>query len=237
MSKIFDALEHAKKRLNRFASTPGSLSPFQTHMEDEMMELYQTISLVREDGGAPIIEFIGSNPGEGTSTVAREFAKVVALRFCKNVLLLDADYTNPTQCLAFGVEDGKSLQGCVEDNQSPDAVCHLVPDSSLSVCHVAEDSSFIPTLCESEKLDHLWIHFRKNYGIVVVDSPPASVSSAGFDLIRKVDKVILVVEAEKTRWPVALNVKERVIKNGGTIPGVVFNKRKFYIPQWLYKRL
>jgi Mrp family chromosome partitioning ATPase len=52
-----------------------------------------------------------------------------------------------------------------------------------------------------------------------------------------VDGVVLVVEAEKTRWQVVENLKEKIQNVGGNIIGVVFNKRRFYIPEALYKRL
>jgi len=55
--------------------------------------------------------------------------------------------------------------------------------------------------------------------------------------VRKVDGVIFVVEAEKTRWPVAVASKEKVVKHGGNILGMVFNKRRFYIPEAVYKRM
>ena len=56
-------------------------------------------------------------------------------------------------------------------------------------------------------------------------------------LVSQVDGVILVVEAEKTRWQVALNVKEKILQHGGNLLGVVFNKRQFYIPNFIYKYL
>ena len=55
---------------------------------------------------------------------------------------------------------------------------------------------------------------------------------------KHVDGVILVLEAERTKCSVAENVKERIVKNGGNILGVVFNKRRCHIPacirSWLH---
>jgi len=72
---------------------------------------------------------------------------------------------------------------------------------------------------------------------VVIDSPPLSASAAGLAFCRRADGVVLVLEAERTRGPVAEKAKEQIQKNGGNILGVVFNKRKFYIPKSIYKRL
>jgi Mrp family chromosome partitioning ATPase len=52
-----------------------------------------------------------------------------------------------------------------------------------------------------------------------------------------VDGVVLVVEAEKTRWPVAENVRDKIKGSGGNILGIVLNKRRYYIPEWVYKKL
>jgi Mrp family chromosome partitioning ATPase len=52
-----------------------------------------------------------------------------------------------------------------------------------------------------------------------------------------VDGVVLVLEAEKTRKPVAENLKNRILQNGGNILGMVFNNRRYHIPESVYKRL
>jgi Mrp family chromosome partitioning ATPase len=82
-----------------------------------------------------------------------------------------------------------------------------------------------------------WEALRDRFDMIILDTPPATIYPDGLAMVRQVDGVILVVEAEKTRWPVALRVKEKITKNGGNLLGIVFNKRRFYIPEWLYKRL
>jgi Mrp family chromosome partitioning ATPase len=49
--------------------------------------------------------------------------------------------------------------------------------------------------------------------------------------------VILVVESGKTRRQVALTAKRKLEGAGGKILGVVLNKRRYYIPEFVYKRL
>ena len=71
----------------------------------------------------------------------------------------------------------------------------------------------------------------------MIDSPPISASSDGLAIVRKVDGVIFVIEAEKTRWPVAQAAKEKIVSHGGNILGMVFNKRRFYIPEFVYRKI
>ena len=63
--------------------------------------------------------------------------------------------------------------------------------------------------------------------MIILDTPPATLFPDGLALVRQTDGVVLVVEAERTRWPIASSVKEKIIKNGGNVLGIVFNKRRF----------
>ena len=54
---------------------------------------------------------------------------------------------------------------------------------------------------------------------------------------KKVDGVILVVESGRTRRPTAIKAKKELEQAGAKIIGVILNRRKYYIPEWIYKRL
>jgi hypothetical protein len=47
--------------------------------------------------------------------------------------------------------------------------------------------------------------------------------------------VVLVMDARATRRRGALRAKQRIEDVGGKILGVALNRRRFYIPQWLYR--
>jgi Mrp family chromosome partitioning ATPase len=78
---------------------------------------------------------------------------------------------------------------------------------------------------------------RKRFDLVLIDCAPATVSPDSIALSRKADGVVLVIEADSTRWPVAETVCQQVTKAGGKVIGIVFNKRRYYIPEFIYQRL
>ena len=78
---------------------------------------------------------------------------------------------------------------------------------------------------------------KNKYDFILIDSLPAITSPDSIAISRYTDGVVLVVEAERTRRQVVENVKNKIARNGGNIIGIVFNKRKFYIPQSVYRRL
>ena len=89
----------------------------------------------------------------------------------------------------------------------------------------------------SPHLESLFGKLRQQFDFILIDSPPVTHSAVGLALVHKVDGVLLVVEAEKTRWSVARHVKNRLIIAQGNLLGVILNKRRYYIPSFIYKWL
>lgn len=78
---------------------------------------------------------------------------------------------------------------------------------------------------------------RTEFDYVVLDGPPLPSFSESKVICNKVDGVVIVIESGKTRKQVALRAKKYIEQAGGTVLGVVLNKRKYHIPKWIYRRL
>ena len=52
-----------------------------------------------------------------------------------------------------------------------------------------------------------------------------------------VDGVVLVVQAERTKREVVQRSMESIANFQGNILGVVLNRKKYYIPEFLYRRV
>ncbi len=201
------------------------------------MSVYQNLTAVVSDSTRKVIQFIGSQGGEGTSTVVREFARASAAKFGKMVLLLDADKYRPTQHLFFPVKWDCGWQEVVQGNGSIDKALYQIGESRLFVSPSSQNIGSNPSVYSSLLIDVFWKKLKQRFDLVLVDSPPATTSTDGLAISSKVDGIVLVVEAEKTRWPVVENVRDRIKRSGGNILGIVLNKRRYYIPDFIYKRL
>ena len=51
------------------------------------------------------------------------------------------------------------------------------------------------------------------------------------------DLLILVIESERVRREVIINAKEQMEKTNVDIIGVVLNKQRYHIPNWIYNRV
>jgi capsular exopolysaccharide synthesis family protein len=199
--------------------------------------LYQNLEALLPDTTKKIIQFIGSREGEGTSTVVREFARVSASKFGKLVLLLDADQYHPTQHLFFNIQLGRGWQEVVRDNGPIEKALYQIGESRLFISPSSQNFASNPQIYNSLLIDVFWKKLRQRFDLILVDSPPVTTSTDGLAISSKVDGIVLVVEAEKTRWPVAENVRDRIKRSGGNILGIILNKRRYYIPESIYRRL
>lgn len=251
MSKIFEALEQAEKdrkelpqgpRISQIAS-PEEHQPeiysFELEIEEEMLSLYRTIDSLLPDHSRRFIQFIGSSEGEGTSTVAREFARMAITRLGQSVLLLDADRYNPTQHFFCNIAPENCLEDVLQNGESLDRALYQVGNINLYVCLISRNSNGTQAtqVFDLPQMDSVWEALRERFDLIVVDSPPATTSADGLAMFRKADGIVLVVEADKTRWPVVDSVKDQILKHGGNLLGVVLNKRRYYIPDAVYRRL
>jgi protein-tyrosine kinase len=203
----------------------------------ELLDLYQNIVGLLPGTPGTTIQFIGSRESEGVSTIVREFARAAALRFDRRVLIMDAAHQHPTQHLHFAIKSVFGWRDALATGTPLLKGCYPSSDKNLFVSPISSTPVLTSHLYDEEASALLFSELRDHFELIVIDSSPATTSSDSVALTRLVDGVILVLEAEKTRRQVVENVKNRIIKNGGNILGVIYNKRRFYIPERIYARL
>lgn len=76
---------------------------------------------------------------------------------------------------------------------------------------------------------------RNEYDLVLVYSENASNNNSLSGIVPLIKGTILVIEAERVRAPVARRLKSMIENQGGEILGTVMNKRRYYIPSWVYR--
>jgi protein-tyrosine kinase len=244
MSKIYEALQNAHKHRSASENLPVLPPSFHEisrepvfHMEEEMLGLYKSIDALLLNNGGKIVQFIGAGEGEGTSTVAREFARICAARIGHSVLLLDADRHSPVQSAYFHVGSERGWIAALQKGDALQDSVYRIGQSRLFVSPSCNSAVSTPELFNSPRFEDFWVGMREEYDLILIDSAPLAISPDGLAIAAKADGVVLVVEAEKTRWQTAKNLRDSIKKIGGNVIGLVFNKRRYYIPQFVYKHL
>lgn len=203
----------------------------------EMQTLYRSVQpLLAGEQRGPTILFSSAHPGEGKTTVCGSFAAALASTYGKSVLVLDAD-RNHVLAGKWGSQQDDSLSilersaGTVEVLQIGRRVGSQGSITVLPIKSPHADSPEMGLVASvKEKL-------ARAFDYILIDAPSVADVSWSPSIAATTDGVILVVEAERTRWPVALNAKQEFEAAGARVIGVFLNKRRFYIPTRIYQRV
>ena len=171
-----------------------------------------------------IIGLVSLLPDEGKSTVAKNFASLLALQGTKT-LLIDADTRNPALTLAMGYESGHDSRS----DRSLPPLAELVkcePDSGLQVlpCIYAKDEPRVADGLSSGMLNALLQSSDQSFEYVVIDFPPIGPVVNARRMASAIDAFIFVVAWGTTsRGAIrAALAKEHSIRD--KLLGVILNK-------------
>lgn len=206
-------------------------------MEEEMIALYQSINSLRSSTQKnKVIQFMSTDGEQGTSTIVLELARVAALKYTKSVLLLDADLRKLDQ-EPFNITLEHSLEETIRAGDPVDKALYQIANSSLFLSRLFKGSGSIRQFLDPSGIDDLLEKLRTRFDFIFIDSPPENVFSIGLATSTSVNGVILVLDAEKTCLDEAKNITDKITKNGGKVLGVVVNKQRNHIPEFISKRI
>ena len=206
-------------------------------MEEEMIALYQSINSLRSSTQKnKVIQFMSTDGEQGTSTIVLELARVAALKYTKSVLLLDADLRKLDQ-EPFNITLEHSLEEIIRAGDPIDKALYQIANSSLFLSRLFKGSGSIRQFLDPSGIDDLLEKLRTRFDFIFIDSPPENVFSIGLATSTSVNGVILVLDAEKTCLDEAKNITDKITNNGGKVLGVVVNKQRNYIPEFISERL
>jgi len=204
-----------------------------------------------------VIQFACAHSGEGTSTVAREFARLAAVRARNPVWLIDADLAQPGQQEAVAGEPERYGRLGAAAAASPDgsgffavtppvmgrdgkpvAPARLMTARSclggrLWITRFGAEVLRSGQRAEAVPDPRYWDAMRKHADTVVIDAPAADRSDLAITLAPFVDATVLVVAAESTAPNEPVILRDEIEAVGGRIAGVVVNRSTYRPPAFL----
>ena len=180
-----------------------------------------------------------ANSGSGTSTSALAFASQLALMSGGTVLLIDGSNGPNTLSQQLGLNKLRGFHDLLFDDQTPplaqDCIVRL-SDQRFDVlpCGLHERSG---ERLDPELLRGLLQRLTTDYRFVVIDGDAIYAGADSLVMSPLVDGVILVINADDTRREVAQAASQRLSLAGARLVGSVFNRRRYYMPTWLYNHL
>jgi capsular exopolysaccharide synthesis family protein len=183
------------------------------------------------------LAIIGSHHGEGVSTVAANISAMLAQGRGGRVLLVDTNIRCPSthQIFKTRLDPGLANIPAAEYDYGDIIVSERFKNLHILAAGTPNGSS--PRILQPTQFAKLINSMKKDYRHVVFDMPALKENHLSARLASLCDAVVLVVEAERLRWEVLLEAKAQLLKWNANMVGVVLNKRRFPIPEWLYQML
>ncbi len=170
------------------------------------------------------IAIIGTSEGVGATTVAVNLAQTLAAAN-QNILLVSVR------------KDAGPGKGASITNAA--AIVAAVEKSAGNFSHAVITAARFPQIVpgNSALFNRLGEGLLEKYDLVIWDVLPVDSSPLSGVLCKYAQGVVLVIHAGKTRWHSARHTVNSLRFSGAHVLGVVLNKKKMYIPRWLYRFL
>ena len=183
----------------------------------------QYSSLNNKDKDGNIILISSPGPGEGKTTTIVNLAITYA-NLGKKTLLIDADLRKPVVHKIFNLDKNigltQHLVGFKEDKQL------AVQDTGIKNLSAITSGVIPPNPSEilaSENMKNLIGKLKKEYDIILIDSPPLLAVTDAFICLNYTDQFILVVRAGKTDKTGLDRSINQINRTESSLVGVVVN--------------
>lgn len=254
MTRIFDALRKAEAgretpvapvplpTVSRSSSRGGSVArtamPLLGTVElgEDVVRAMATLRVSLEaalrDRPSRTVLFVGPQGGEGASTVALQFAQVLARDTRTRPLLIDCHVRRPAyepdETGRCAVLDHRLMSGPAEQSAVVSPNLFVVPLSA----ELRQAGMIQPT-----ELRELLDANITGFDWVVLDGPPVLDAPDSASLGSMADGVVMVLQAGRTKRPVLTRAADLLAKSGSRLLGSVLNRRVLEIPEFIYRRI
>ncbi|NIM19414.1 MAG: hypothetical protein GTO51_03430 [Candidatus Latescibacteria bacterium] len=255
MSKIFDALRRAEeerrkraaasrettavpeRRETRIRPVRGEFDGFPEDFFRQLGILRNSIDSSLEGKPKKSLLFTSATPSEGTTTVSTSFARMLALQGEGRVLLCEMNASSPSFRQIFSLSNEAGITDYFSGGRSLASIAHSTTDGNLDVVHVGKQDPAIIQIHLKRVFPALVKEALGVYDAVIFDAPSVVSSPETPRMSAYVDGVVLIVHAGRTKREVVQRSMDAIVRFDGNVIGVVLNRKKYYIPDFLYKRI
>lgn len=252
---MFDSLREAEERRKRKAGEEGSTDPKPPRIEP-LQDLASTstgalpeqfsreLGMLRNSMEAALkskehkaVLFSSSTREEGATTVAVNFARMLAQQGNEKVLLCELNSRNPAFADLFGDKKEQGICELFSGGASLQSVVSYDEASGMHIAHIGNPDPALIQLRLATVFPKLIESALEQFTTVIFDTPPITSSPETAAMSRFVDGVVLVVQSGRTKREIVQRSINAITQLDGNILGIVLNRKKYYIPGFLYDRV
>ena len=251
MSRTFDILERMQQDRDLFNVSPitkatsarvgapdrrASRPDPASFTREEILRLVQRLFLTNETLSGERrrqVVFCGIDNIDGSNLLCSRIGRVLAEQVQSQVCVVDANIRMPSSNPLFDLlpfDDTADSEGLSAEGPSRRVTENLWLASGESACR----NGASPTLDDVQS----WISgLPAEFAHVVISAPPVGLYADAALLAQKTDGIVLVLEANATRWRTVRKAKQALESAHVRVLGTVLNNRTFPIPDKIYRML
>jgi protein-tyrosine kinase len=199
-------------------------------LNDEIKPLVHRLTAATGAQKPSIYTLIAARPFEGTTTVTQALAVALYAQTQKKILVIEAGRPRTATAPRPGLAETVLAKADVET-----ALAHKDPGVFTTFWASSEQGRVAAGALLQDQ--GFWRGLQATFEYILIDAPSLQASPDGIAFARISDQTVIVVEAETTRKQVIENLRDNLAAAGAKIAGVVLNKRRYYIPEKIYKHL
>lgn len=228
----------------RFGIKPRQTAPVQWDLPTNMRRHYAVFReqlLLNTNGsmhGHYVLGVTSTSRCEGVSTVAANLASSLSEQGRGTILLVDANTRDPSIHRIFRTRQAPGLVEVLTAGPKGDEDDTIVRRAAnLNVLTAGNTSGPAAKTVTADGFVRFLESVKQNYRFIVVDMPAMDDDSSAVRLASSCDGVVMVVETERLRWETISAAKQHLQQLNTNVLGVLLNKRRFPVPNWIYAAL
>jgi protein-tyrosine kinase len=253
LSKIYDALRKAEREKGRLRKIPKRpalmkrgikqketfLRGIDNDFRRSLLNLRNSIDSEMKQKESRIIVFTSAVKGEGKTTIAASLARVLALSESEKVLLVDCSVVNPELHKLFGVKNDAGILEYLSGEKELPQIIQTLDAGVLDLVTVGtiREANVTQPLFNSEKMALFIGEVAEKYDYVLIDTSAILEAPETPIIGSYAEGIVMVINTGVTRREVIKRAMLMVEKLDGIFIGTVLNRKKYFIPEFIYRRV
>ncbi|NBC37655.1 polysaccharide biosynthesis tyrosine autokinase [Novosphingobium sp. FSY-8] len=192
-------------------------------LSEAFNSLRGALMFVSDKGLPQVMMLTSAQPAEGKSTSSTSLATILAKAGHK-VLLIDADLRRPTLHRVTDYDNDRGLSTYLANNGGLADTVRPATQANLFVMTSGPVPQSPTELLSSVRMRQLLDEARREFNVVIIDSPPVLGLADAPLLATQVDGVIMIVEADRSRRGALKTAMRRLLAVRPTVLGGVLTK-------------
>lgn len=184
-----------------------------------------------------VIMFTSAMHEEGVTSLALAYSRLMAMHGDHRVLLIELNARTPALAALLGLPGREGVTHYFSHERPVTSLAHRPAGEGFDVIHVGEADATQIQINLERAFPHLVREALERYDTVIVDAPPVVVCPETPPLSPFVDGVVLVVHSGRTKRETVDRSIKQIQQFQGRVLGVVLNRKRYYIPHFIYRRL